>query len=147
MAGNPVVPFQDIKKGQRYLISLYDDTNHQTIHTERGVPIQDLAGIVVLKIAGSVNDPNAAQDNHVQFAIDSLKGSQYISAAKYLVFKSLDPAPLAGPPPSGGPGTGGPGAGPGAEPGAELYKLNYGSGRKSRKRKSKKRARKTRRRY
>lgn len=45
MAENPIVPFENLVKGQRYLITWYEDPGHQTIKTERGRLIQDIPAI------------------------------------------------------------------------------------------------------
>jgi hypothetical protein len=49
MAGNPVVPFENLVQGKRYLITLYEDNEHTKVRTQLGHSLKDLAGTLLEK--------------------------------------------------------------------------------------------------
>ena len=95
MAGNPIVPFDSLVMGERYLITEYQHGNPGIISHESGRPIQDSPGMLLRKLyAGTISHGSPLPYNQVSYKLDAYR-QERTPPADWVVFKSLKPNSVA----------------------------------------------------
>ena len=96
MAGNPIVPFDSLVMGERYLITGYRDGDRgKFMPDEYGRPIQDSPGMLLGKFyAGTIIHRSPLPFNQVSYKLDA-DGHERVHSADWVVFKSLKPNSVA----------------------------------------------------